>query len=90
MRSLGRIASVGAFFVLAGAGAAISKTAETGGSLAVNQCEAIIRSGSELALQQFLRRYPDADTICNALAATATETVGEHGDGPRVGPTAGT
>ena len=81
MRSLGRIASVGAFFVLAGAGAAISKTAETGGSLA--ECEAIIRSGSELALQQFLRRYPDADTICNALAATATETVGEHGDGPR-------
>ncbi len=34
-------------------------------------CQVTIQSGSEVALQRFLRRHPDADTICNALASTA-------------------
>ncbi|HEY6630157.1 MAG TPA: hypothetical protein VIZ90_01770, partial [Rhizobiaceae bacterium] len=96
MRSLGRIAGFGALFVLAGVSTAMSAPSEKDGKLTVNQCmaaggdkldclcDATIRSGSELALQRFLRRYPDADTICNALAATAPEAVNEHGDGSRI------
>ena len=41
-----------------------------GSSKAECECEAVLNSGSEKALQSFLRRYPNSDTICNATAST--------------------
>ena len=50
-------------------------------------CEAAMRTGSERAVQRFVNRYPNAGTVCNAMASTALknpddENDDDNGNGP--------
>jgi hypothetical protein len=67
------VAGVGAIMLPVNVDAAKSamEACLTGGSSKAEcECEAALESGSESALQSFLKRYPNADTICNATAST--------------------
>lgn len=56
------------------------------------ECEAVLKSGSEKALQSFFKRYPNADTICNATASTGVvvDSDDTNLDGPNPGDSSGT
>jgi hypothetical protein len=82
MRSFQKTTAFGAVLLLGGMGAGVPTGAlavgvtmkecvALGGTNLDCLCQVTIQSGSEVALQRFLRRHPDADTICNALASTA-------------------
>jgi hypothetical protein len=82
MRSFQKMTAFGAVLLLGGMGAGVPTGAlavgvtmkecvALGGTNLDCLCQVTIQSGSEVALQRFLRQHPDADTICNALASTA-------------------
>jgi hypothetical protein len=60
-----------AFVFMASSGEAANSCREMGLSKAECACKSALATGSQSALHNFLVKYPNSDTACNAMNSTA-------------------